>query len=237
MDEETLDHIDPYSGLSNSLLLLINDTSDLEREVQSLIQDSHLSADMKEEAATQLMAKAQRLVLSLSHLKQSVSPGIEASDPRVAEDLRSTAEAGRLAALTLLHETMHNSWTQAQSGSTGQSSNILSRQARGAEQVAKVEERKAYIEKILDLVGDLLTRSTKLNVSWPLWALFIAGSSLDDDQNRLVVIRLFKLAMEKSTLGVSVPLHKSLTLMDYKRCRFPALCGHICLPEFGIRTQ
>ena len=196
MNEETLDQIDPYSGLSNSLLLLINEISDLEREARSLGQEDPLSA--------KLLVKAQRLALSLDNLKQFVSPGIEASDPRVAEDMRSTAEAGRLAALTLLHEMMYNPYAQSPSGTTTQ----------GAEQAAKVEERKQYIERILELVGDVLARSTRLNVSWPLWALFIAGSSVDDDQIRLVVIRLFKLAMEKSTLGVSVPLHESQTRMN-----------------------
>lgn len=201
MDEDRLDQIDPYSGLSNGLLLLINDIADLQREAHQMAKNNDFSFVTAQEASMDLMFRIERLALSLCNLSQDVSICVALSDPEVAEDLRQTAEAGRLAALMLLNEIIHSTSRLCHEG-------IPTPQSDGRASLKfGLEHKTVYSQRIFDLVGDLLERSTTLNVSWPLWPLFIAGSSADTDQRRLVAIQLFEMAMQKSTtLGVRFPL-------------------------------
>jgi hypothetical protein len=95
MPDGSLDEIDPYSGLSNKLLLLINEIVDVKRQIaqKTPLQQSGV-------IRTELL----RIHTALMVLQQEVPGWISATNPDLAVNLKQTAEANRLAALILLCE-------------------------------------------------------------------------------------------------------------------------------------
>ncbi len=201
MCEETLNIIDPYSGLSNRLLLLVNDISDLKQEVYATSQLPDLATKRNHWAV--LTIKFERMNTSLSNLQQYVSPSISDSDPVEAKNQENTAEAARLATLLLLNESYSAiSWGPSHEKSPSSNSSPASVTPLQGSRFFSIDHKRTYTQNILNLIADILSHMPMLTVYWPLWPLFVASCCVDSDQDRIMVMDLFETAMSKSNKGV-----------------------------------
>ncbi|RFU34135.1 hypothetical protein B7463_g2228, partial [Scytalidium lignicola] len=189
MCEDTLYIIDPYSGVSNKLLLLINETANLKRETLHGFHQSQPSESGYDQVA--LKERVSRINRSLLDLQQHPSNCIATSDPDFAKRLQLVAEVHRLAALILLHE----SYTL--SPGPGTTDHVASRYTDD-NSILNSNDKRGFIQEVLNLVSDFLSLPGLLNISWPLWPLFIAGCSTTDDANRIVVMELFEIAQRRT---------------------------------------
>ena len=193
---DTLNNVDTYSGLSNRLLLLINDITDLKQE---MLYSSRMSTSVYRTGEEMLLTKAKQIKDGLSNLQQFVPSSVAASDPNFGVSLKRTAEAYRLAALILLHESLSDS----------PSFSAVVRAPKADPQahlflgsaVLHVDDKIAYIRSVLTLVGKVLTQDAP-NCSWPLWPLFIASCCAQTETDKITALNLFEKAGQKIKLGV-----------------------------------
>ncbi|MCJ1419422.1 hypothetical protein MMC32_005777 [Xylographa parallela] len=199
---DTLNNVDTYSGLSNRLLLLINDITDLKQE---MLYSSRMSTSVYRTGEEMLLTKAKQIKDGLSNLQQFVPSSVAASDPNFGVSLKRTAEAYRLAALILLHESLSDS----------PSFSAVVRAPKADPQahlflgsaVLHVDDKIAYIRSVLTLVGKVLTQDAP-NCSWPLWPLFIASCCAQTETDKITALNLFEKAGQKIKLGNIVPAFK-----------------------------
>ncbi|KAJ5223577.1 hypothetical protein N7468_008119 [Penicillium chermesinum] len=150
--------IDPYMGFSHSLLSLIHRTTELawtETETKS-------NPDPQD---------VLRLREELENLEQSVPA--EFMDPDT--ECMAIAEANRLGALILLHETC-----SPRPGSKGQGLPILDSRAKDT-----------YVDLILGLIISKKANMMRTAVL-PLWPLFLAGCCSSTEDQRLAVLQIFE---------------------------------------------
>ncbi|KAF3396195.1 hypothetical protein F1880_007132, partial [Penicillium rolfsii] len=153
------DTIDPYMGFSQSLLLLINQVTELawsKEADQNYINPSTVY----------------RLKRNLENIQQRPPNG--QIDPTT--ECAAIAEANRLEALLLLHETCS---TKAAS---------LSKSVLAA---FETEERSRFVGQILNLMLEKKVNMMRTAVL-PLWPLFLAGCCAREDEERVTVLRLFE---------------------------------------------
>ncbi|MCJ1436610.1 hypothetical protein MMC27_005990 [Xylographa pallens] len=199
---DTPNNVDTYSGLSNRLLLLINEITDLKQE---MLHSSRMPTSVYRIGEEMLLTKAKQIKDSLSNLQQFVPSSVAASDPNFGVNLKRTAEAYRLAALILLHESV----------SVPPSFSAVVRVPFGNPQanlhlgsaVLDVDDKTAYIRPVLTLVGEVLTQDAP-NCSWPLWPLFIASCCAHTETDKITALNLFEKAQQKIKLGNIVPAFK-----------------------------
>jgi hypothetical protein len=168
---ESPDTIDPYMGFSPSLLLLINQVAEL----------AGIRGDgQKRVSATTVY----QLKKSLEEVEQRIPA--EHIDPNT--ECAAIAEANRVGALLLLHETC--SRKPICSGTSHLPS-------------LNVEEKNGYVEQILNLI---LTKKANMMLTavLPLWPLFLAGCCARDEEQRVVVMQLFEELEAIRRFGVSV---------------------------------
>jgi len=192
MSPNTLDVIDIYSGISNRLLLLVNEITELKKH--RAFSSTPLHGARREEEGV-LMEDIKCIHSSLVSLQQNIPSFINITAPGWVENIRKTAESTRLAALILLHETLR--LTLFNNISTCAEKNLL--QVLGS---ILDDNNISYIRLILSLVKEVVNEGP-LSVSWPLWPLFIAGCCAKDEIDKISVIALFETALEKSSIGVS----------------------------------
>lgn len=205
MPGDTLDDVDPYSGISNRLLLLINDILGLRQESQM-----HSTALGDKVALATVQTKAQHMKSLLVALHQRLPEWILITDSSLAKNLQQTADAYQLAALILLDESFPSASTSKNADSQGL--------------VSEADEKAKYIKDVLALVEKTLSHS-EVTISWPLWPLFIAGCSCTDDEDKISVLELFDTAKRKSNLTVRthLPLEYSLIMLNCLQNIAPAL--------------
>lgn len=168
---ESPDTIDPYMGFSPSLLLLINQVAEL--------------AGIREDGQKSVSATTvYQLKKSLEEVDQRIPA--EHIDPNT--ECAAIAEANKLGALLLLHETCFPK--PICSGISYLPS-------------LNVEEKNGYVEQILNLI---LTKKTNMmrTAVLPLWPLFLAGCCARDEEQRVVVMQLFEEVEAIRRFGVSV---------------------------------
>lgn len=190
MSDQALDEADPHWGVSNRLLLLINDIADLRRYQQISCRGAGHGWD--EITLERIQAEVATIKAALTDLRQKVPEWISTTDQSLATYLQQTADAYQLASSLLLHESFialpfHLNSTS----SSGPAPAILNS-----------EEKTIQIKSILNLVSKTLLRD-KVTVSWPLWPLFIAGCCITSDEDKIKVLELFDTARRKSSLTVS----------------------------------
>ena len=196
MCPDTMNNVDMYSGLSNSLLLLINEITDPKAE---MLYSSRMSTSFSRVKAEVLLSKATQMKETLLSLQQVVHGSVTASDPDFGVNHKRTAEAYRLAALILLHESV----------SVLPSSRAIGRPSKANSQaypslgsaVLDVDVKIAYIRLVLTLVGEVLTQDAP-NCSWPLWPLFIASCDAKIEADKITALNLFEKAQQKIKLGL-----------------------------------
>ncbi|KAJ5176988.1 uncharacterized protein N7482_002865 [Penicillium canariense] len=155
---ESPDIIDPYMGFSHSLLLLINQVTEL--------------AWVREDANDKItLSTVYQLKQDLENLQQRLPT--EQIDPDT--ECAAIAEANRLGALLLLHETC--SPTASNRNSCLPSLNL--------------EERGDCVEQILSLI--LAKKANMMRTAvLPLWPLFLAGCCAREEDQRVIVLQLFE---------------------------------------------
>ena len=162
MCPETLDNIDTYSGLSNRLLLLINEITDIKK---GMLFSSRKPTSLSKVKEAALLTKAHQIRDNILNIQQFVPNFVTAADHPFGMRLEQTAEAYRLAALILLHESL--------SIVPSVSPVVLPRRNNQRVHipldsvVLDVDDKMAYIQSILTLVGEVLTQDAP-NCSWPL---------------------------------------------------------------------
>jgi regulator of replication initiation timing len=200
-----MDIIDTYSNISNRLLLLINEITELKTRAESGLTSSH-STGLE---ADNLQESVERIHQSLLNLQQIVPDFIQVTSPEWVENMQRSAEAARLAALILLHESLRPSLFSNRSPLPHPAFSTAS------DSVLDDNDKGVYIKAILDLVRDIMNYGP-LPVSWPLWSLFIAGCCAADEVDRITVLRLFETALKKSNFGVSPILPTELFMNSIK---------------------
>ncbi|MCJ1379578.1 hypothetical protein MMC17_002680 [Xylographa soralifera] len=202
MCPDTLNNVDTYSGLSNCLLLYINEITDLKQE---MLCSSRMPVSVSRMGEEILLTKAKRIKDSLSNLQQFVPGSVAASDPQFGQNLQRTAEAYRLAAMILLHESVSASPSVSKVVPPSKADSHAYLPLGSA--VLDVDDKIAYIRSILTLVGQVLTQDAP-NCSWPLWPLFIASCCAKTEEDKITALKLFETAQQKIKLGNIEPAFK-----------------------------
>ena len=192
MPLDKMDVIDAYSGMSNRLLLLINEITEIKKQIAFCSGGLH--GNRRGEKVI-LLENIRRIHQSLSSLQQTIPDFIQMTAPGWIESMRKTAEATRLAALLFLHETVRPTFFKNTSKS---SHNQFS---SACNSILADNNVSIYIKSILNLVQEVINGGP-LSVSWPLWPLFIASCCTEDETDRIFILKLFNSALEKSNLGV-----------------------------------
>lgn len=169
---ESPDTIDPYMGFSQSLLLLINQVTELAWSKEDDQNDLNPST-------------VYQLRRNLEDIQQRLPNG--QIDPTT--ECAAIAEANRLGALLLLHETC--------------SPKSASFSKPGLPAFDK-EEKSRFVGQILSLILEKKANMMRTAVL-PLWPLFLAGCCAREDEERVTVLRLFEELNGIRRFGVGYP--------------------------------
>ncbi|PYI03055.1 hypothetical protein BO78DRAFT_207445 [Aspergillus sclerotiicarbonarius CBS 121057] len=184
MRPETLREIDMWNGMSNHMLLLINDILSLKDDVQAL----HEQDLLLEEKRTAIEAKITTLQKSLQTTTHLLPESLRqfrdsAEGTHRCCLLEYTSEAYRLAACLLLSEASTPAFLGYTSGF-----------GLGLDTMRK----QRHIDSILSLVESIVSSLDYLPISWPLWALFIASCCGTSEPEKTRALALFHAAQGKA---------------------------------------
>ncbi|RAK73795.1 Zn(II)2Cys6 transcription factor [Aspergillus fijiensis CBS 313.89] len=190
MDSNTLHQIDIWNGLSNHLLLLINDTLTIREDV--LDSNRRHTSDpptMIVAAQASIETKILGLRASIGNVTQTL-PDSSLNYRHATERANSyrllehTGEAYRLAAFLLLSEASKSSF--------------LGFTPTNIKEFDSVQIQD-HVHTILTLVDKIVSKLDFLPISWPLWPLFIAACCSDpDSEAQANALGLFRTAREKA---------------------------------------
>lgn len=170
------DYIDVCQGFSNRLLLLINDIC-------------NLPGGSRQDAA----AAVKRIDTCLENLEQlppsslqsdptGASPELEAARQRKLDVITATAEANMLSAFVFLDETCRIHWP-------------------GIVPECRASLQK-HISRIFSLVEEICEKEP-VTAALPIWPVFIAGCSLDKDEDRVRLLGILDKFKWQQLFGVS----------------------------------
>ncbi|RAL11173.1 Zn(II)2Cys6 transcription factor [Aspergillus homomorphus CBS 101889] len=209
MESTTLHNIDIWNGLSNHLLLLINDILSIKDDVLALKQSQNFNTPtMINAARTSIETKIVGLKAGLGSVTQLLPKplGGHHNASEIAHSYRlleNTGEAYRLAACLLLSEASKPSFL----GFTS----ITIKELDSAQE-------EDYISKIFTLVDKIVSTLDFLPISWPLWPLFIASCCSDQDsQAQAKALALFRNAREKAPYENTVRAQTLVELLWQRR--------------------
>ncbi|KAF2151519.1 hypothetical protein K461DRAFT_280304 [Myriangium duriaei CBS 260.36] len=187
---EDMDQIDPYMGMSGSLLLLINDIAEV-FQVTVLPGDSQHGNQHQ----NMLRAKLSRLKKSLTSIQQIRPSVYQASagnrDARALSNISAIAEAYRLGALLFLYAVSSSKLIRME---------IWRSDIEGNDEISDEDEdnnENKFSKQSDSLVDDILTlinqefRTMSQSAALPLWPLFLAGCFATDDSHRMSVLSIF----------------------------------------------
>lgn len=208
MSLDGLEYIDPYTGFSDALLLLINDIADLKYQFLSAIMDADLLEDqnLMEEIIQVCVHKYTRLKATLENIEQHLPLTVleyEAVDYSQRQAIRkvliATSKAYKCASLILLSETVgllakyYTSFTGA----------FLD--YREIFHGYNPQDNERYATETIQLVYEVVNfTDIGLTTSWPLWPLFIAGCVVNDKWYRALVENSFETVMRRTPFGVRI---------------------------------
>lgn len=206
MPLEDLDQIDSYMGLSNSLLLLINEVADLAWKYHS---KKSIEAEMPF-----VREQVQRLRSSLETLQQTPPPladNGQSDGPypiayttdadgllaRTVAEFQAIAEANRLGALLLLHEVCASRFQRPDLFRTATTPEIVSNEYSSA----PTDYKTCYVRGILDPMIQNINRISR-TAALPLWPLFIAGCCVTTEEDQITVMKIFEETEKLKRYGV-----------------------------------
>lgn len=213
MPLEDLDQIDSYMGLSNSLLLLINEVADLAWKYHS---KESVEADLPF-----VRGQVRRLRTSLEILQQTPPP--LAANGRVDDDsfyafvteadgllertvaeFQAIAEANRIGALLLLHEVCASRFQRPDLfGTSRRASASTENDIEGCDgyDSGSTVYKTRYVRGILDPMIQNINRISR-TAALPLWPLFIAGCCVTTEEDQITVIKIFEETEKLKRYGV-----------------------------------
>lgn len=168
LGENEADIIDPYMGLSHSLLLLINKVAQIaweDRDGSSVSDGSNNVLQLKER---------------LENLQQIPPP--LGNDAEAETECVAIAEANRLGALLLLHKVCSRKDTKNERGARHLPRHL---------QMLDSGEKDHCVKSILSLILEKKASMMRTAVL-PLWPLFLAGCCAPTDAERVIVMQLFE---------------------------------------------
>ncbi|RAK99373.1 Zn(II)2Cys6 transcription factor [Aspergillus ibericus CBS 121593] len=203
MRPETLNEIDMWNGMSNHMLLLINDILSLKDDVQAL----HEQDMLLEEKQTAIEAKITTLQTSLQTITHLLPNSLHqfrdsAEGAHRCRLLEYTSEAYRLAACLLLSEASTPAFLGYTSG-FGMGLDTMRKQR--------------HIDSILSLVESIVSSLDYLPISWPLWALFIASCCSTSEPEKTRALALFHAAQGKAPYENTVRAQTVVELLWQRR--------------------
>lgn len=186
LGENEADIIDPYMGLSHSLLLLIN-------QVAQIAWEGRDSCNVSGDSNNVLQLKER-----LENLQQIPPP--LGNDAEAETECVAIAEANRLGALLLLHEVC-----------SGKNTNNERATPRHLP-ILDLGEKDHCVKSILSLILEKKASMMRTAVL-PLWPLFLAGCCAPTDAERVIVMQLFEELEGIRRFGVSLSTISSLLNM------------------------
>ncbi|GAM82994.1 hypothetical protein ANO11243_009800 [Dothideomycetidae sp. 11243] len=176
---EDMDQVDPYMGMSNSLLLLINEATEIYRSAGSSEHDPCLRAALR--------SRFRRTKASLNNIHQREPSSANGLDQGANKgEFVAIAEVNRLGALLYLHAMgMFKSPRLCLA-----EDNVADSDAGDFEYSRLEQEATALMRRILALVTEefsLVSRCATI----PLWPLFVAGCFAHEDADRICVSAVF----------------------------------------------
>lgn len=180
-----MDDIDLYMGFSNSLLLLIDETTNLTMAVSGSNPTQHNLA---------LLTRAHSIKTSIEKLKARDSE-IGPSRGMVEEGyiVAAIAEVYRLGAFLFLHEVLANP-------------DLAFPYHR---RVFAAEDRDIYMSGILDIVSSNVSTICAV-ATMPLWPLFLAGCCARKESDRVRVLQIFEHTEMQCRFGNVIPARMTL---------------------------
>ncbi|PWY79241.1 hypothetical protein BO70DRAFT_380404 [Aspergillus heteromorphus CBS 117.55] len=184
MNPDTLHHIDMWNGVSNSILLLINDILSLKDDVAALHQSPAFQAEQRTAIETKIATLQDSVHTIIQELPESLRQLPYSSETaRRCRLLEYTSQSYSFAACLLLSEAS----TPAFLGYTSQADIGLS-----------ATQKQRHVDLMLTLIGAVVSTVDYLPISWPLWPLFIASCCGASDSDKARALALFHSAREKA---------------------------------------
>lgn len=207
MCQDSLDSIDLWNGCSRSLLLLINEVVALKEQAKILTVENTSEIEARRAAIESTIQRLKHSLINLSQLQPPTlsTDHVEGATSRIQLLIRN-AEAYRSAAILLLNESSVPEFY-------GLSAKFDHRRLTPA---LSAEEKSFHIEFILRTAHDIISLPD-VPISWPLWPLFIAGCCVTNEDDKAVVLSLFRNAQQKTPYENISRAQKVVELMWQQR--------------------
>ncbi|PYH58662.1 uncharacterized protein BO96DRAFT_421402 [Aspergillus niger CBS 101883] len=203
MDPDTLHEIDVWTGMSNRMLLLINDILSLKDDVRALYEEG-TEAEEKQRVIEAKIITLQRNLQDTTHLLPKSLRRCQDSAEVVHRRrlLEYTGESYRLAACLLLSE-----------ASTPAFLGYISEPSLGLDTTRK----QRHVDYILSLVESIVSSLDHLPISWPLWPLFIASCCSTSESDKARALAQFQAAQAKAPYENTVRAQTVVELLWQRR--------------------
>ncbi|GKZ41869.1 hypothetical protein AbraIFM66951_011613 [Aspergillus brasiliensis] len=203
MEPDTLREIDVWNGMSNRMLLLINDILSLKDDAQALYEEG-TEVEEKRSAIEAKIITLQRNLQDTTHLLPESLRRCQDSAELVHRRrlLEYTGESYRLAACLLLSEAS----TPAFLGYTSEHSLSLD-----------ITRKQRHVDYILSLVESIVSSLDHLPISWPLWPLFIASCCSTFEPEKERALAQFQAAQAKAPYENTVRAQTVVELLWQRR--------------------
>ncbi|GLA22163.1 hypothetical protein AnigIFM63326_000295 [Aspergillus niger] len=203
MDPDTLHEIDVWTGMSNRMLLLINDILSLKDDVRALYEEG-TEAEEKQRVIEAKIITLQRNLQDTTHLLPKSLRQCQDSAEVVHRRrlLEYTGESYRLAACLLLSE-----------ASTPAFLGYISEPSLGLDTTRK----QRHVDYILSLVESIVSSLDHLPISWPLWPLFIASCCSTSESDKARALAQFQAAQAKAPYENTVRAQTVVELLWQRR--------------------
>ncbi|PWY77678.1 hypothetical protein BO83DRAFT_415609 [Aspergillus eucalypticola CBS 122712] len=203
MKSDTLREIDVWNGMSNRMLLLINDILSLKDDVQVMYGEG-FDVEERRSAIEAKIITLQRNLQDTTHLLPESLRRCQDSAEVVHRRrlLEYTGESYRLAACLLLSEAS----TPAFLGYTSEHSLGLD-----------ATRKQRHVDYILSLVESIVSSLDHLPISWPLWPLFLASCCSTTESEKARALAQFQAAQAKAPYENTVRAQTVVELLWQRR--------------------
>ncbi|PWY94036.1 hypothetical protein BO94DRAFT_563554 [Aspergillus sclerotioniger CBS 115572] len=203
MRPETLHEINMWNGMSNQMLLLINDILSLKNDVQALQEQDTLLEGKRTAIEAKIITLHSSLRTTTHLLPESLRQFHDSAEGlHRCRLLEYTSEAYRLAACLLLSE-----------ASTPAFLGYTSSLELGFDSMRK----QRHIDSTLSLIESIVYSLDYLPISWPLWALFIASCCCTSELEKTRALALFHAAQGKAPYENTIRAQTVVSLLWQRR--------------------
>ncbi|RAH56063.1 hypothetical protein BO85DRAFT_423860 [Aspergillus piperis CBS 112811] len=203
MKPDTLREIDVWNGMSNRMLLLINDILSLKDDVQVMYGEGFEVEERRSAIEAKIITLQRNLQDTTDLLPESLRRCHDSAEVvHRRRLLEYTGESYRLAACLLLSEAS----TPAFLGYTSEHSLGLD-----------ATRKQRHVDYILSLVESIVSSLDHLPISWPLWPLFIASCCSTTESEKARALAQFQAAQAKAPYENTVRAQTVVELLWQRR--------------------